>query len=126
MTPNRKKLLIVEDDNMLRDILSDQLSREYEIAKAEDGEQGLKFAKEFKPDLIILDLMLPKLGGLDLLEMLRKNTDPEIANVKVIILSNMFDKSFIGRAQNLSVATYLVKGNTDVKDITGKIHEALK
>lgn len=126
MTDNRKKVLIVEDDNMLRDILSDQLGRDFEIVKAEDGEEGLKFAKEFKPDLIILDLLLPKLGGLDMLEMLRKNPDKDIAEAKVIILSNMFDKSFVVRAQSLSVITYLVKGNTDVRNVTEKIKEVLR
>ncbi len=76
MPDPRKRILIVEDDNMLRNILSDHLSRYFEITQTADGEQGYAQILEFRPDLVLLDLLLPKLSGLEMLEQLRKHPDP--------------------------------------------------
>jgi DNA-binding response OmpR family regulator len=120
-----KRILIVEDDNDLRNILSSQLGPTYEIVKAEDGELGLKYAIEFKPDLILLDLLLPKLRGLDMLEQLRKNPDPEVANAKVIVFSNFASGEWIAKATELSVSGYCVKSSTTIEEILSKVKSAL-
>jgi DNA-binding response OmpR family regulator len=125
MSGDRKKILIVEDDNVMRNLLTDQLGREYEIVQAENGELGLKFAESFRPDLIILDLLLPVLGGLDMLELLRKKEDPELANTKVIIFSNFSDNTFLLRAQGLNVLGYYIKANTEIADLLEKIKKSL-
>jgi len=125
MPNERKKILLVEDDNTLRNILSDNLSRSYELVQADDGEKGLQFAQDFKPDIILLDILLPKLSGLDMLEKLRQHPDPEIANVKVIIFSNFSSNEYILKAKVLNVSEYLVKSNIDMVGIVAKIEQVL-
>lgn len=122
----RKKILIVEDDNVLRNILSDHLSRNYEISQAEDGETGYSGILEFRPDLVILDLMLPKLSGLEMLERVRQNPDPDIAATKVVIFSNFSSSEYILKAQVLNVKDYLVKADTSIDGLVAKIEELLK
>lgn len=124
--PNpRKKILIVEDDNMLRNILSDQLSRDYEIVQADDGEKGMQYILDYKPDLVILDILLPKLEGLEMLDRVRKYPDPAVAETKVIIFSNFSTAEQIQKAKVLNVADYLVKANTSLDDLVAKIKESL-
>ena len=125
MTNSRKKILIVEDDNDLRDLLSKHLNRYYEIGQAEDGEQGLNFIINFKPDLVLLDLLLPKLSGLEMLERVRKHPDAAVAGVKVIVFSNFSTPEFILKARELQVRDYLVKSNTDIKDLIKKIERII-
>jgi len=119
-----KKILIVEDDRAMRDALSDRLSRTYEIAQAEDGEEGYKFILTFKPDLVLLDLLLPKLPGIELLEKLRKHPDLAIANTGVIIFSNFSSEEYFQKAKQFN-AQYLVKALTDLPDLVKKIEKTL-
>ena len=121
MTSNRKKILVVEDDKILRDTLSDHLGRDYEIVQAEDGEQALNFVLDARPDLIILDLLLPKLSGLDLLERVRKYPETDVARTKVIIFSNFSKPEYLTKAQQLGVAEYLVKTLNDIPTLMQKI-----
>ena len=123
MTGDRKKILVVEDDKVLRDTLSDHLGRDYEIVQAEDGEQGLNFILDSRPDLIILDLLLPKLSGLDLLDRVRKYPEAGVAKTKVIIFTNFSNQEFMSRAQELGVAEYLVKTLNDIPSLMKKIQE---
>jgi len=125
MDSGRKRILIIEDDSVLRNMLSDHLGRTYEIAQAEDGEQGLGFILDFKPDLVLLDLLLPKLSGLDMLHRLRDYPDKNVANTKVIIFSNFSSQENIMKAQVLNVSDYFVKANTDINDLVKKIEAIL-
>ena len=120
---DRKKILIIEDDKVLRNALSDHLSRTYEIVQAEDGEQGLNFILDFKPDLIILDLLLPKISGLELLERVRKYPDAAIAGTKVLIFSNFSSQEYLTKAESLGVIEYLVKALTDMQDLISKVQK---
>lgn len=122
---NKKKILIVEDDSDMRNVLSDHLSRSYEIVQAEDGEQGYNFILNFKPDLVLLDLMLPKLPGLELLERLRKNPDQALANTKVVIFSNFAEPELMLKAKSLNANEYLVKSNTDLDELAKKIEKII-
>jgi DNA-binding response OmpR family regulator len=124
MPGSRKKILIIEDDNTVRNLLSDNLNLEYEIVQAEDGEQGLSFILDFKPDLVVLDLLLPKLAGLDLLERLRKYPDPETAKTKVMVYSNFSSPEFLTKAKNFNVTDYLVKSDTTIEDLVNKVKQA--
>jgi len=124
--PTKKKVLIVEDDASLRTSLSDMLSRHYELVLAPDGEQGLSFVSSFKPDLILLDLLLPKLSGLDMLEQLRKFPDPAQANTKVLVFSNFDKQEYMARAQELKVSGYLIKASTNMIDLLNNIETILK
>ena len=119
-----KKILFVEDEMALQKTFKDILKEEdYEIISALDGEIGLRLAKEEKPDLILLDLILPKLDGFELLKKLKE--DPETKNVPVIVLTNLERTEDIERALELGATTYLIKANYTLKEVVKKIKKAI-
>jgi DNA-binding response OmpR family regulator len=121
----KKKILIVEDESALRDSLCEfLLSEDFEVIVAEDGESGLKLAKSENPDLISLDIILPKKDGFEVLTELR--ADEKTKNTPVILLTNLEKAEDVGRAFDLGVSVYLVKANYNLAEITKKIKEALK
>lgn len=121
-----KKILVVEDDTDLRNILVDGLKlSNYQVIQAEDGERAIESILDFKPDLILLDLLLPKLDGFKVLERLRKYPDKAIAQIKVIVLSNLWTDKDILRAQSLKIDEYYVKSNTNMEDIFTKVKTIL-
>ncbi len=126
MEQNRKKILIVEDENLLRNILSEHLGRNFEVTQAENGEKGLQYIINYHPDLVLLDLLLPNLSGFDLLEQVRNHPDPAVANTRVIVFSNLSTTADIMRAKVLSVSDYLVKSNTSMDELVKKITDALQ
>jgi two-component system alkaline phosphatase synthesis response regulator PhoP len=101
------KILIVEDDRFLRELIARKLRNEgYEVIEAVDGEEGLKRIKEEKPDLVLLDLILPGIDGFEVLESAKK--DSEIASIPVIILSNLGQREEIERGLKLGAIDYLI------------------
>ncbi len=117
-----KKLLIIEDDQFLRELIAKKLTqKEFEVVQAGDGEEGLKKAKETKPDLVLLDLILPGIDGFNVLSEIKKN--PEIAETPVIILSNLGQKEEIDKGMNLGAQDFLVKANLTPAEIIEKIKE---
>ena len=118
------KILVVEDEAVLQRALADMLAEtEFEVAQATDGEQAIEKAHSEKPDLILLDLILPKKHGLEVLQALK--TDDATKHIPVIILTNLEDKDDISRALELGAKTYLVKANYDMKEVIAKVREAL-
>ncbi len=118
-------ILIVEDEPTLQKALSVALEREgYEIKSALEGELGLKLAKDVKPNLILLDLILPKMDGFEILEELKK--DEVTKEIPVIILTNLESSQDIERALVLGAKTYLVKANYDLKDVIQKVKENIQ
>ena len=116
----KAKVLIVEDDRFLRELMVRKLKMEnFEVIEAEDGEQGLKKMKEEKPDLVLLDLILPEMDGFEVLEQKRK--DDEIKNIPVIILSNLGQKEEIDRGLQLGAKDYLVKAQFSPSEIIEKV-----
>lgn len=121
-----KNILIIEDDLSLQQALSDALSRSrYVCSVATDGEAGLRLAKENHPDLILLDLLLPKMDGMTMLKKLR--TDPWGKKASVLILTNLSADS--GDLVRAAVETfpeyYLVKSDWAIDDIVKKVEEVL-
>lgn len=111
-----KKILIVEDDKFLRKIYKNKLEAEgYEIIEATEGEEGLHKVTNDKPDLVILDLMLPRKDGFDVLSEIK--SDAETKNIPVIIMTVLGQKSDIKRGQDLGAADYLIKGQTDLNQM---------
>lgn len=103
-----KKILIIEDDFFIRELYERQFNKEgYKVMSAEDGPTGLVLASQEKPDLILLDIMLPKLNGLDLLRTLKSK--PETQNIPVILLTNLGQESVIKEGFDLGAASYLIK-----------------
>lgn len=118
------KVLLVEDDNNLRDIYQARLAAEgYEISTAQDGEEALVVAKQTKPDLVVSDVMMPKISGFEMLDILR-NT-PGLEHVKVIMLTALGQSEDRDRADSLGADKYLVKSQVTLEDIVKTAHELL-
>ncbi|HSX46002.1 MAG TPA: response regulator, partial [Candidatus Saccharimonadia bacterium] len=118
------KILLVEDDNNLREIYEARLQAEgYNIVSANDGEAALVIAKNEKPDLIISDVMMPKISGFEMLDILR-NTD-DLKGVKVIMLTALGQADDQARASKLGSDRYLVKSQVTLEDIVRVSHELL-
>ena len=115
-----KKILIVEDDKFLRELIATKLEKEeYQILEAIDGEKGLETVKKEKPDLILLDLILPGLDGFGVLAAVKE--DPVLSQIPVIILSNLGQKEDIEKALKLGAADYLIKAHHTPGEIIAKI-----
>lgn len=118
------KILIVEDEEQLVRILSDKLSGEgFSVLTATDGDEGVKVALSQHPDLILLDLLMPKTDGIAALEKIR--ADAWGKNVPVLVLTNMSDVSKMESAVHLQVSGYLVKADWKLEDVVAKIREIL-
>jgi len=119
------KILIIEDDKFLRELIVRKLSteKEFEIANAMDGESGLKAFKESKPDLVLLDLILPGIDGFEVLT--RMKQDPALSPVPVIILSNLGQKDDVERGMKLGAADYMVKAHFTPNEIIEKVKQIL-
>lgn len=120
-----KKILFIEDESALQKTFGDLLKGEgHEMVSALDGEVGLRLAQEKKPDLILLDLILPKMHGLKVLEELKNN--PETENIPVIVLTNLEEMDNIDKALGLGASTYLVKANYNLEEVLEKIKMAIE
>ncbi len=120
-------ILIIEDEPILQKALSVALQQAgYEIKSALEGETGLKLAKEIKPNLILLDLILPKMDGFEILSLCKLKKDESAKDIPVIILTNLESSQDIERALVLGAKTYLVKANYDLKDVIQKVKENIK
>lgn len=118
------KILFIEDEATLQKTIGDALRKEgYEVISALDGETGLRLAQKEIPDLILLDLILPKMHGLVLLEELRK--DERTKDIPVIVLTNIEDSQGIEKAITLGAKAYLVKANYTLDEVIKKIKAAL-
>lgn len=119
-----KKITVVEDDKFLRELITQKLSKEgYDITEAVDGEEGIETIKEEKPDLILLDLILPGIDGFEVLA--RIKSDPGISEIPVIILSNLGQKDDIERGLKMGAKDYLIKAHFTPEEIIKKINTVL-
>ncbi|MFH0906834.1 MAG: response regulator [bacterium] len=120
-----KTILFIEDEPTLQKAVGRFLEQEgYEVKSSLDGEIGLEIAKKIKPDLILLDLILPKKDGFEVLQELKK--DETTKNIPVIILTNLESNIDVEKATSLGAATYLVKANYKLEEIIQKIKETIK
>lgn len=120
-----KRILIVEDDRFLRELIVKKLANEgYEAIEAVDGEQGLQKTKEEKPDIILLDLILPGIDGFEVLAL--KKDDPSISGIPVIILSNLGQKEDVEKGLALGAVDYLIKAHFTPGEIIEKVRNILK
>ncbi|MEA3453121.1 MAG: response regulator [Patescibacteria group bacterium] len=119
-----ENILIVEDDKFLRELISRKLINEgFKIEEAIDGEEGLKKLQEMKPDLILLDLILPGLDGFEVLE--RTKDNPSTSMIPILILSNLGQKDEIERGLKLGAVDFLVKAHFTPEEIVDKVKEIL-
>jgi CheY-like chemotaxis protein len=121
----KKKVLIVEDEKSLRDIFVDFLRREtdWEIYEAGDGEEALVLIKEHLPDVMVLDLLMPKMDGIFLMK--KMEAEKISQKTKIIFLTNSGELSAIQAVSSPSVVGYFVKSNIDMREILERINEEL-
>lgn len=118
-------ILLVEDDINLREIYAARLSaEEYTVVVASDGEEALAKSVKTKPDLILLDVMMPKISGFDVLDIIRST--PETKHVKVIMLTALSQSADQERGQKLGVNKYLVKSQITLEDVVATVREILE
>jgi DNA-binding response OmpR family regulator len=121
---NPKRILMVEDDDNLANVYTMRLQAEgFDVRRAGNGEDALAEAINYKPDLVLLDVMMPKLSGFDVLDIIR-NT-PETANLKVIMLTALSQESDQARAKSLQVDEYLIKSQVVISDVIEHIKHQL-
>ena len=124
MEPSKKKILLVEDDTNLAAVYRGRLELEgFIVVEVNNGEDALSSAVKEKPDLILLDAMMPKISGFDVLDILR-NT-PETANVRVIMLTALSQEKDKERAENLGADEYLVKSQVVIGDVVERVKHHL-
>jgi DNA-binding response OmpR family regulator len=120
----KKKILIIEDEKDLRFFIVRALKEEgFEIIEAIDGEEGIEKAKKEKPDLILLDLLLPGISGYEVLARIKK--DPEMEMIPVLILSNLGQQEEIEKGLKLGAVDYLIKANFTLDEIVERIKKII-
>lgn len=119
-----KRILLVEDDDALANVYLTRLQAEnFDVRRVANGEEALAAALSYKPDLVLLDVMMPKVSGFDVLDILR-NT-PETANLKIVMLTALSQDSDKQRAESLGVDDYLVKSQVVIADVIDRIKHHL-
>lgn len=115
-----KEILLIEDEEIMIDLLQKKLINEgYKTSVARDGEKGLKAVKEIKPDLILLDIIMPKMGGLEVMEEIAK--DKELKKIPIIVVSNSGQPVELDRAQKLGAKDWLIKTEFDPQEVIDKV-----
>lgn len=118
------KIMLVEDDKSLREIYGVRLLAEgYDIVSAGDGEEALAMAIKDRPDLIVSDVMMPKISGFDMLDILRSTT--ETKDIKVIIMTALSSDEQRQRGEQLGADMYLVKSRVGIEDVVKAVHQVL-
>ena len=121
--PN-KKILLVEDEPMLSNLLKQRLEKEgIQVTAAHDGEEAVKLLKQDKPDLILLDIILPKMSGFEVLEEMKG--DPTVQSAPVVVVSNLGQDSDVEKAQKFGAVGYFVKAQMSIEDLVSKVKEFL-
>lgn len=119
------KILIVEDDNFLVEMYTTKFELEgFQVVTAEDGEKGLEVAKAENPNIILLDILMPKMDGFTTLEELKK--DESLKNIPVILLTNLGQKEDVKKGFDLGAAGYLIKAHFMPSEVVGKIKKILE
>lgn len=119
------KIVLVEDDIVLSDMYVKKFLLEgFSIERALDGEEGLALIKKIKPDLVLLDIMMPKKNGLDTLRELK--ADPEIKDTYVVLLTNVGEQTYVDEGFKLGASQFMMKSNFTPKEVVEKVKGWLK
>jgi DNA-binding response OmpR family regulator len=124
MSENQKKVLVIEDEEIIRGILQKKIENEgYQVDIAVDGEDGISKIREIMPDIVILDIVMPRMDGFAVLEEMKK--DENIANIPVIIVSNSGQPVEIDKVKEYGVKDWIVKTEFDPQEVINKIKAQL-
>ncbi len=119
-----KKILIIEDEELIVDLLQKKLTIEgYAVSIARNGEEGLKLIRESKPDIILLDIIMPKKGGFEVMEEMQR--DKELKKIPVIVISNSGQPVELDRAQKLGARDWLIKTEFNPQEVTEKVKKQI-
>lgn len=120
----KKKIHLVEDDDTLAQVYKQRLELEgFDVKRSSNGEEALRDVAEFKPDLILLDVMMPNINGFDVLDILRNN--PETRDIKIIMLTALSQPKDADRARQLGANDFLVKSQVVIGDVIARIKNQL-
>ena len=120
-----KKILIIEDDSFLSEMYSTKLTQDgFEVEVAVDGKQGMDKIKNIKPDLVLLDIVLPKMDGFEILENTKK--DKELQDIPIILLTNLGQKNEIEKGLSSGADEYIIKAHFTPTAVVAKVKEVLK
>jgi len=119
-----KKILLIEDEEIMINLLEKKLIQEgYQVKVAKNGIEGLEKLKEEKPDLILLDIIMPKMGGFEVMEKISK--DPELKEIPIIIISNSGQPVELDKAQKLGAKDWLIKTEFDPQEVIEKVEKQI-
>jgi len=119
-----KKILIIEDEKIMLNLLRDKLEREgYDVSIAHNGEEGLEKMKEVSPDIILLDIIMPKMGGFEVMEEMAKSE--KLKNIPVIVISNSGQPVELENVKNLGARDWLIKTEFDPQEVLQKVKKQL-
>ncbi len=117
-------ILIIEDDHFLSSILKSRLEKDgFTVLQAFDGDEGLEMLKTVRPDVILLDIIMPKVSGFEVLEAL--SSDPELSRIPIVIASNLGQESDIEKAKTLGARDYYVKVRTSLEDLAKMVKNVI-
>lgn len=115
-----KKILLIEDEEIMINLLQKKLIKEgYDVSIARDGKEGLRTMREVGPDLILLDIIMPKMGGFEVMEEMQK--DKELKKIPIIVISNSGQPVELDKAQKLGAGDWLVKTEFDPQEVVDKV-----
>jgi twitching motility two-component system response regulator PilH len=124
MEDKKKVVLVVEDDKFISSVHKNRLTQDgFEVIMAENGQEGISQAKKQKPDIILLDLIMPVMNGFDALKALK--ADDQLKDIKVVILSNLNQEEDRKRVMDMGAVDYIVKANVSFKEIIGAVKHHL-
>lgn len=119
-----KKILFIEDEEILLDLLEKKLTQEgYDVSIARDGQEGLEKMRDQKPDLILLDIVMPKMSGFEVMEEMRK--DPDLKEIPVIVISNSGQPVELDKAKELGAKDWLIKTEFDPREVIEKVKKQI-
>lgn len=118
------KILIIEDEKIMLGLLKKKmLQQDYGVDVARDGKEGLEKMKKIKPDLVLLDIVMPKMGGFEVME--EMNKDEELKEIPIIIISNSGQPVELDRAKKLGAQDWLIKTEFDPQEVVEKVNSQL-
>lgn len=124
MSSGKTTVVIVEDEKMLADMYSTKFTMEgFDAAKANDGQAGFDLVKQSHPDIVLLDIIMPKIDGFGVLKMLKEDAD--LKNIPVILLTNLGQDEDIKKGKELGAADYFVKANHTPAEVVQKVKQVL-
>jgi len=120
----KKKILLIEDEEIMINVLKKKLVQEgYDVMVARDGVEGLERMREIKPALVLLDIIMPKMGGFEVMEEMRK--DKKLKRIPIIIVSNSGQPVELGRAKELGARDWLIKTEFDPQEVIDKVRKQI-